>query len=192
MILTADEVERIMSQPDTKTRLGVRDRSILETFYSTGMRRVELRNLKVSDLDFERGTVLIRNAKNKRDRVIPIGERALYWINRYLNDIRPLLVRHKLPDQNYLFIGQVANRPFRLHTLTEIVSRYIKQADIGKRGSCHLFRHAMATLMLENGADIRYIQEMLGHVTIESTQIYTRVAIKKLKEVHEQSHPGNL
>ena len=191
VILTHEEAELVILQPDINTKLGIRDRAILETFYSTGMRRQELRFLKVYDLDFGRGAVTIRNTKNKRDRIIPIGARALKWINRYLEEVRASLTRYNLPDENYLFLTK-RSRPLKAHYITELVREAIASAEIGKTGSCHLFRHTMATLMLEGGADIRYVQEMLGHVTIESTQIYTHVSIKKLKEVHTMSHPARL
>ena len=191
VILTHEEAELVIFQADINTKLGIRDRSILETFYSTGMRRSELRFLKLYDLDFDRGTVMVRNTKNKRDRVIPIGARALKWIKRYLEEVRPSLLRYNLPDEDYLFLTK-RSRPLKAHYVTELVREAVLNADIGKTGSCHLFRHTMATLMLENGADVRYVQEMLGHVTIESTQIYTHVSIKKLKEVHTKSHPARL
>ena len=119
-----------------------------------------------------------------------MGRRALYWIDRYLTEVRASFLTRSRADSNYLFIGKKTNNKLKLHTLTVTVSAYIKTSNIKKVGSCHLFRHSMATLMLENGADIRYVQEMLGHVTIESTQIYTHVAIGKLKEVHKLSLPA--
>ena len=118
---------------------------------------------------------------------MPIGERALSWIEKYLVEVRPKDVVE--PDEGVLFISHLGNG-FMPHTLTDIVRGYIEQAKIGKVGSCHLFRHTMATFMLESGADIRFIQAMLGHASLETTSIYTLVSIKKLKEVHELTHPG--
>jgi len=129
----------------------------------------------------------VRLGKGRKDRVVPIGERALSWIEKYLVEVRPHEVVE--PDEGVLFISHLGNA-FMPHSLTDIVRGYIEAAKIGKVGSCHLFRHTMATLMLESGADIRFIQAMLGHASLETTSIYTLVSIKKLKEVHELTHPG--
>jgi len=186
-ILTISEVEQVFQQVDLSSRFGVRDRAILEVLYSTGMRRQELCLLKCVDLDFARGTVLIRHGKGKKDRVIPIGDRALAWVEKYLNELRFILVNE--PDNGILFLNKIGDS-IGITWLSQIVTWYIKSAKLNKSGSCHLFRHSMATLMLEGGADIRYIQQMLGHAKLDTTQLYTRVSIKKLKEVHKKTHPG--
>jgi integrase/recombinase XerD len=188
-VLTTSEVEQVIAQPDVSEPMGVRDRAILETFYSTGMRRSELMSLSLFDLDRERGTVMIRQGKGKKDRMIPIGERALNWIDRYQNEVRAELVIGR--DNTTLFLTNLGEM-FTPDRLTQVVRRYVDAANLGKTGSCHLFRHTMATLMLENGADIRYIQAMLGHAELSTTQIYTRVSIRKLKEIHTATHPGKV
>jgi integrase/recombinase XerD len=151
------------------------------------MRRMELIGLKLYDIDVDRGTVLIRQGKGRKDRMIPIGERALAWVDRYLLDVRPRLVVE--PDEGIIFLTH-EGLSFTPNRLTQLVRDYIDLADIGKRGSCHLFRHTMATLMLEGGADIRFIQQMLGHAKLETTQIYTQVSIRQLKEIHDATHPA--
>jgi integrase/recombinase XerD len=186
-VLTRSEAEEVMAQPDTSEPIGVRDRAILETFYSTGMRRSELLALSVFDLDRERGTIMIRQGKGKKDRMIPIGERAIGWIDRYQENVRPDLVIGR--GNATLFLTQ-AGDAFAPDRLTQLVREYVTAADTGKTGSCHLLRHTMATLMLENGADIRYIQAMLGHAELSTTQIYTQVSIRKLKEIHSATHPA--
>jgi integrase/recombinase XerD len=191
-LLSISEVEKIMSLCDTDratdpSGLGIRDRAILETFYSTGMRRSELMNLHCHDLDPERGTLMVRQGKGRKDRMIPIGQRALAWITRYRDEVRPALVRE--PDHGTLFLTNL-NEPFTPNRLTQLARDYIDRADIGKRGSCHLFRHTCATLMLENGADIRFIQQLLGHAELSTTQIYTQVSIQKLCQVHAATHPS--
>jgi integrase/recombinase XerD len=187
-VLTASEAEQVINQANIHNAHGIRDRAILETFYSTGIRRMELIGLRPYDLDAERGTIIVRQGKGKKDRMIPIGDRALAWIERYLVEVRPgLLVGDKSGD--VLFLNNFGE-PFSPNRITQLVREYVLAADIGKRGSCHLFRHTMATLMLENGADIRYIQAMLGHVKLETTQIYTQVSIRKLKEIHSATHPA--
>jgi integrase/recombinase XerD len=188
-VLTKSEVEQVLAQPDTTESMGLRDRAILEVFYSTGMRRSELMNLGLFDLDRERGTVMIRQGKGKKDRMIPIGERAIAWIDRYQENVRPELVIER--GNTTLFLTQ-AGEAFTPDRLTQLVRGYVNAADTGKSGSCHLFRHTMATLMLENGADIRYIQAMLGHVELSTTQIYTQVSIRRLKEIHSATHPAKV
>lgn len=186
-VLTAGEAEKVISQTDIQDPLGLRDRAILEALYSTGIRRMELINLKLYDLDVERGTVMIRQGKGRKDRMIPIGERAMAWMEKYLSDVRPSLVVE--PDQGTLFLAGYGE-PLSPNRLSQVVGEYVERAAIGKRGACHLFRHTMATLMLEGGADIRFIQEMLGHANLSATQIYTQVSIRKLKEIHTATHPG--
>jgi integrase/recombinase XerD len=188
-VLTAGEADRVLNQANVADPLGVRDRAMLETFYSTGMRRSELAGLKLYDLDIERGTVMIRLGKGKKDRMIPIGSRALAWIDKYVTEVRPALVRE--PDDGTLFLSNL-NEAFTRNRLTQMVREYVDAAQLGKRGACHLFRHTMATLMLENGADIRFIQQMLGHAELSTTQIYTQVSIRKLKEIHSLTHPARL
>lgn len=188
-ILSSDEAERILNVPDTQTPTGIRDRAMLETLYTTGMRRMELIGLSWSAIDYERGTVMIRQGKGKKDRMIPIGERALAWITKYRDDVRPHFVLGQ--DDGTLFLTQ-QGEGFSPNRLTQLVREHIEKANIGKRGSCHLFRHTMATLMLENGADIRFIQAMLGHVSLNTTQIYTQVSIRALKEIHTATHPARL
>jgi integrase/recombinase XerD len=188
-VLTAHEAETVLAVPDLGTVLGLRDRAVLETFYSTGMRRKELSDLHVQSIDAERGTVMIRQGKGKKDRLIPIGARALAWIAKYRDTARPELVVGR--DEGALFLT-VMGEPMDLSHLSQLVREYVDKAGIGKQGSCHLFRHTMATLMLENGADTRVIQAILGHASLESTQIYTHVSIRHLKSVHTATHPGRL
>jgi integrase/recombinase XerD len=186
-VLTIREIEKVLNGIDIKSPLGLRDRAILETLYSTGIRRMELCNLKNQDLNLEEGFVMIREGKNNKDRVVPIGERAIAWLDKYLWDSRPLLA----PDPDYGMVFLTTHgKPIKPKHLTCITNKYVKLAGSGKTGSCHLFRHTMATLMLDGGADIRYIQEMLGHARLETTQVYTSVSKKKLKEVHKKTHPG--
>ncbi len=185
-ILTPHEAERIMSQPKLDEPLGVRDRTILEVLYSTGLRRMELANLGVFDIDCERGTLRVEQGKGRKDRLVPIGERAVKWVERYLHDVRPQFVSE--PDHGRLFVNH-RGEPIKLNTVSSLVLDYVRAAGI-TTGSCHMFRHSVATLMLENGADIRWVQAMLGHENIASTELYTHVAIRKLKEIHTLTHPA--
>jgi integrase/recombinase XerD len=186
-ILSPGEADLVLNQCDVSTPLGIRDRSIMETFYSTGIRRSELSNLDVYDLDTRLGVLRIRSGKGNKDRVVPIGVRAIEWALKYQFDVRPGFVTD--PNENALYLGAEGLR-LSGYQLGSIVNGYIAAAETGKSGSCHLFRHSMATAMLENGADIRYIQAILGHASLETTQIYTQVSIQKLKEIHSATHPA--
>jgi integrase/recombinase XerD len=186
-VMSIREAESVLNQANVDDSLGLRDRAILETLYSTGIRRLELIGLSVYDLEVERGTLMIRQGKGKKDRVVPIGERAITWIERYTREVRPTIIVN--PNDPTLFLTHLGE-PFSTSRLTSMVREYIQKAAIGKKGSCHMFRHTMATLMLENGADVRFIQAMLGHSKLETTQIYTQVSIRKLKEVHDLTHPA--
>jgi integrase/recombinase XerD len=187
-ILTVAEVEAVCRQCMLGGALGLRDRAIVETFYATGIRRMELANLDLYDVDRDQGTLMVREGKGRKDRLIPIGERACAWIERYLNDVRPSLVVGNNDDQA-LFLNERGERLGKNH-LSEKMRAYVTAAGIEKQGACHLFRHTMATLMLENGADIRFIQAMLGHASLVSTTIYTQVSIRALKEVYARTHPA--
>ena len=186
-VLTAGEAEMVLAQPNLEHPGGLRDRAILEVFYSTGMRRMELAGLQLFDVDFDRHTIFVRQGKGKKDRMVPVGERALAWVNRYLIDVRPRWAA--VPDDNWLFLT-TDGTPFSASRLTQMTRNYIKASDVGKEGACHLFRHTMATLMLEGGADVRHIQAMLGHVRLETTEIYTQVSIRHLQQIHAACHPA--
>jgi len=188
-VLTAAEAEQIIEQTNIHDALGLRDRAILETLYSTGMRRLELVHLKLWDLDLERATVSIRQGKGHKDRIIPLGDRAAAWVRKYLEESRPQLATE--PDDKIVFLSN-AGEPFSLDYLTEMVRGYVEAANLGKHGACHLFRHTMATLMLEGGADTRFIQAMLGHADLKTTQLYTHVAIRQLQDIHRATHPAKL
>lgn len=188
-VLNEQEIEKVLLQPDLRTAPGLRDRAMMETLYSTGIRRAELLNLKINDLDRFRGLIRINLGKGQKDRIIPIGERALYWIERYLVDSRPEMIKEVSEDT--LFIS-MQGKSLDPTTITQRLHDYIKRAGIQKSGSVHIFRHTTATVMLEHGADIRLIQAMLGHADLSTTQIYTQVAVKHLKEVHDRTHPAKL
>lgn len=186
-MLTETEAEAVVNQPDVNTPLGLRNRALLEVLYSTGIRRMELGRLRECDLDFDRGVLAVLEGKGRRDRVVPIGQRALAWVKAYLDHVRPQL------DKGFgrleLFLTTYG-REFSGTGLSRLVRTQLEAAGIAKPGCCHLFRHATATLMLEGGADLRYVQQMLGHKNLSTTQIYTHVSIKKLQQVHEQTHPA--
>jgi len=186
-ILTAEEVEQILSCIDVSTPAGVRERAIIETLYSTGMRRMELAGLRLYDIDVDRGTVMVRQGKGKKDRIIPIGERAVKWLGKFITEERARYI--KGADPGTIFLNAHGGE-FNVDQVSVIVKDCIERSGVKKKGACHLFRHTMATLLLENGADVRFVQAMLGHSTLKTTEIYTHVAIKKLKEIHTAFHPA--
>jgi integrase/recombinase XerD len=194
-ILSVAEVEQVLNACDTTDPLGLRDRAMLETLYSTGMRRAELTGLRADDLDLNRGTVFVRQGKGAKDRVVPIGERACRWVERYLFQVRPDLV--DVDDDGTLFLAK-HGEGMQAKQLSVIVRNAIGRANLERfadthpNAACHLLRHACATHMLENGADIRYIQALLGHADLSTTQVYTRVSIQQLKAVHEKTHPARM
>ena len=186
-ILSADEVEQVLSQPDATTPLGLRDRAILETFYSTGIRRAELCSLNLDDIHVDRQALFVNQGKGKKDRYVPIGMRALVWIARYVEQARDKLLLDE--KERTLFVTNVGE-PINPDSLTEYSRRYIQAAGINKPGACHIFRHTMATLMHENGADLATIQIILGHEKTDTTQIYARTSLRQLLETHGRTHPA--
>jgi integrase/recombinase XerD len=184
--LSEAELKALFAMPDTSDVLGLRDRAILETLYSCGLRRSEVTKLDVEDLDRERCVLSVRQGKGGKSRTVPVGERALDWLNRYLERSRPRLELDL--GEHALFLSGYGSR-FNPNYLGNWVTRTLKAAGIEKQGSCHLLRHSCATHMLENGADIRFIQQLLGHARLDTTQIYTEVSIVALREVHTRTHP---
>ena len=161
-ILSASEVESVLNQADTSTPSGIRDRAMMEVLYSTGIRRIELVQINLEHINMDEHTLMVAHGKGDKDRMLPVGQRAINWVEKYLNHAREkLLISRKELDmsEQALFLGN-HGQGITACWLSTLVTRYISKADIGKTGSCHMFRHSMATGMLENGADIRYIQMM--------------------------------
>ena len=155
-ILSIADIEAIINEPDISTASGLRDRAILEAFYSTGIRRSELIHLALYDVDTRGGAITVRAGKGGRDRVVPLGARACAWAEKYRDEVRPQLVAGR--DEGFFFLTDFGE-PFEKNRLGDLVKGYVERAGFDVVGSCHLFRHAMATHMLENGADIRFIQD---------------------------------
>ena len=185
-LLAVADIDAILHEAEPATPAGLRDRAMLELLYATGLRRMELPALKRYDVDLARRLVFVREGKGRRDRVVPLGERAAAWLDKYLADARPQLLASEI---DALFVTDYGE-PISPAWLADKVKRYMAFAGIERPGATHLFRHACATHMLENGADIRYIQEMLGHAQLATTEIYTHVAIDKLQRIHAATHPA--
>lgn len=184
--LSAAEIQAVLAQPDVRSPTGLRDRAIVEVLYSTGIRRGECVALSIYDVEADQGVLRVRHGKGGKDRVVPIGARALDWIARYVHDVRPTWAGL---GEHTLFLSEVGN-PLVPAVLGHLVRRYLTAAGIRKTGSCHLFRHTMATALLEGGCDVRVIQEMLGHAKLDTTALYTHVGIHHLKAAHKAHHPA--
>ena len=185
-ILNPGEARKIIHAPDTKSLIGYRDRTILEVFYSTGIRKEELNNLALSDVDYEDGFLRVNNGKGGKDRVVPVGRMACRYLENYINSVRPELVRD--PHNDHLFLSLRGNK-LSVNAAWMLVKKYAKSAGIKKNVHPHTFRHTCATAMLKNNANIRVLQELLGHASLNSTQVYTHVTICDLKEIHKRCHP---
>lgn len=175
--LTVPQVDALLAVPNVADPLGVRDRAILELFYSTGLRRFELCGLDLADFHAARRTLTVRHGKGRKDRVVPVGARAIAWLERYLAEVRPRLCLDT--RQSALFLTGYGG-PFNTDVLSRMVGDWLDA--LGLKGSCHLLRHTCATHMLEGGADIRFIQQLLGHEKLDTTAIYTEVSIRQLQD----------
>jgi integrase/recombinase XerD len=185
-VLNVNEVEQILSKPNVMEALGLRDKAILELLYACGTRVSELINLKLSDLFFNDEVIRVLG-KGSKERLIPIGSSAIKWTQKYLKNSRPSLMKIS-KSENYVFLNSRGTKLSRMG-IWKIIYRYVKEADINKEVHPHTFRHSFATHLLEGGADLRAVQEMLGHADISTTQIYTHIDRDYIKQVHKQFHP---
>jgi len=183
--LSLNEVEALISQPDPRLRQGSRDKAILETLYATGMRVSESTNLKVNNVNLDIGFLRCIGKGNK-ERVIPLGKKAINSINRYLEFSRPHFLKNKTSE--FLFVNRSGNKLSR-QSIWKLIKQYAKEAKIKKPIKVHTLRHSFATHLLERGADLRSVQEMLGHSSISTTQIYTHIDKERLKKIHKMFHP---
>ncbi len=185
-VLSFNEIEKILDKPNTKNNLGLRDKAILEVLYSSGLRVSEAINLKISDLFLEDEVIRVIG-KGSKQRIIPIGSSARKWIKEYLIKVRPLLQK-RMKSENLVFLNSKGSRLSRM-AIWKIVKKYCNEAGIDKEVHPHTFRHSFATHLLEGGADLRAVQEMLGHSDISTTQIYTHIDREYVKQVHRDFHP---
>jgi len=183
--LSINEVATLLAQPNIRQLQGVRDRAVLEALYATGMRVSEAANLKKDNVNLQVG-FLRCIGKGDKERVIPLGKKAINSIERYLTAGRPKLLKGK--ESEYLFLSRFGRRISR-QSLWKIIKRYARQAGIKKPIRPHILRHSFATHLLERGADLRSVQEMLGHSNISTTQIYTHINKDRLKTIHKMFHP---
>ncbi|KRK87886.1 site-specific tyrosine recombinase XerD [Lentilactobacillus sunkii] len=185
-VLTIAEVNKLLAVPDTSKKLGVRDRAILETLYATGLRVSELVNLKLGDLHLPMN-LLQTIGKGDKERIIPISDVAVDWLNQYMKTTRVQLLDGK-SNTEYLFLN-AHGRQLTRQAIWQMIKKYVNQAGIKRHVTPHTLRHSFATHLLENGADLRIVQELLGHSDISTTQIYTHISHKHLTEVYNKFHP---
>lgn len=184
-VLTVEEVDRLLAKPDTRTPHGLRDKAMLELLYATGIRVSELTSLNLGDVDLQEAVVRCRG-KGSKERIVPVGTIAINALSAYLSGGRPRIVQD--PREKALFVNHHGSRLTR-QGFWKIVKKYAVQAGIRKEITPHTLRHSFATHLLENGADLRAVQEMLGHADISTTQIYTHITKSRLKEVYSRTHP---
>ncbi|HPD61334.1 MAG TPA: site-specific tyrosine recombinase XerD [Thermodesulfobacteriota bacterium] len=184
-VLSIAEVDSLLSQPDIKTTRGVRDRTMLELLYATGVRVSELVNLKLTSINLEVGYI-IAFGKGSKERIIPLGDTAKHYLKEYLTIARPKHEKGMISP--FLFLNP-SGKKFSREGFWKLLKRYALKAGINKKLSPHTLRHSFATHLLEQGADLRSVQIMLGHVNIATTQIYTHVTQERLKKIHKQYHP---
>lgn len=185
-VLSVEEIEKILDAPNVEDKTGLRDKAILEMFYSSGLRVSELINLKINDLYFEEEVVRVFG-KGSKERIVPMGSSAISWMKKYLLTSRPLFEK-KDKSQGFVFLNNRGTKISRM-TIWKLVDYYGKEAGLQKEIHPHLFRHSFATHLLEGGADLRAVQEMLGHSDISTTQIYTHVDRQYIKQIHKDHHP---
>ncbi len=183
--LTEDEVERLLDAPDVAQPLGLRDRAMLETLYASGLRVSELVGLPLGALNLEIGLLRVVG-KRRKERLVPLGDIAGGWLEKYLDEAPPALLKRRRSDAVFVTNrgGPMTRQHFHL-----LVDRYARRAGIDRKISPHVLRHSFATHLLEHGADLRSVQEMLGHADLSTTEIYTHVNRERLKVVHREHHP---
>jgi len=185
-VLTFEEIEAILNSPDPEDKLGLRDKALLETMYSSGLRVSEAINIHTSDLMLQEELIRVLG-KGSKERIVPIGSSAIDWISKYLINSRPSLEK-KGKSLNFVFLNSRGTKLSRMG-VWKILRRYTVEAGIKREVHPHTFRHSFATHLLEGGADLRSVQEMLGHADISTTQIYTHVDREYIKQVHRDFHP---
>jgi len=187
-VLTVKEVQKLMEQPNLSYPMEIRNRAIIEVFYTSGIRLNELISLQVHDVDFKDKVLYVRKAKGRKQRVVPLGKTARQYLKEYLDKIRP---RHskKNPQERALFLKNTSKALSR-GVISQAIREYRIKAGIKKPVSAHTFRRTCATHLIQQGADIRYVQKLLGHSRLSTTQTYTKVLPVEVKESHDNFHPG--
>jgi len=189
-VLSIDEAQKIVEMPDLSTLYGYRDRAILEVLYGTAIRKAELLHLTVQDVDLEEGVLWVRRGKGQKDRVVPLTRIACKFLETYIKSIRLDLLRGQ--QSKALFVSRRFGYSLGINALGDIVERYTREAGVKKKVTPHLWRHTCATHLLKNNANLRHVQELLGHKSLSTTERYLRLTIADLKEAHTKFHPREI
>jgi integrase/recombinase XerD len=188
-ILTPEEARAILNAPNTQKKVGIRDRAMLELFYSTGIRREEMTRLTIHDPDLQNGFLRVNKGKFAKDRVVPMGTRAVRWLREYLRNVRLPWSKAKTEERALWLSAQGKHPPICHQTIGVMIRKYAKAAGITRAVTPHVWRHTCATHLVANGANIAHVQRLLGHRSLQTTQIYTRVTIPEVKATHARAHP---
>ncbi|MBI4713456.1 MAG: tyrosine-type recombinase/integrase, partial [Planctomycetes bacterium] len=190
-ILTRDEVDKLLALPDINASAGIRDRALLETLYSTGIRLQECTNLEVSDVDYDGGYLRVNQGKGNKDRIVPLGKIACYWLKEYIRRVRPEFLKHnkKDPEHNALWVSHYLGKPLSSQIIAKLVRSYGRKAGINKKVTVHTWRRTLATHLLQAGVNLVYIQEILGHEDMRSLDRYIKVTAIEVKQTHQRTHP---
>ena len=185
--LSVQDVDKLLEQPNLGTLDGYRDKTMLETLYATGMRVSELVSVPLQNVDLKMQYVIVMG-KGSKERMLPLGRTALKYLERYISVVRPQLLHGKPEEVQELFVTSWGG-PMTRQRVNELIEAYAKSAGIMKRVTPHMLRHSFATHLLNNGTDLRVVQELLGHADISTTQIYTHMDMERLREVYDKTHP---
>jgi len=188
VVLTMQEVQKMLQQPNMSLRTGIRDRAIMEVLYATGIRAGELRELEVYDVDLKDEVLFIRKGKGRKQRVVPLGKNAAGFVKGYLEKVRPRWAKRN-PKERRLILAS-SGLPITRGNVSANLYMHARNAGVKKGASPHMFRRSCATHLIQNGADIRYVQKLLGHSNLKTTQLYTKVMPVEVKKTHKETHPN--
>ncbi len=189
-VLTKEEAKQLLNAPNTQTRIGIRNKAIIELFYSTGIRLGEMTRLAVLDVDFLNGFLRVNKGKCSKDRVVPMGNRAIHWVREYLRRVRLEWSRGQKEERAMWLSYGGSHRPIKSQAIELMIKNYARAIGFQKPVTPHTWRHTCATHMVAGGANVIYVQKLLGHRSLKTTNIYTRVSLPEVKNAHQKKHPA--
>ena len=189
VVLTQGEARALLDAPDTQTKIGIRDKAVLEMFYSTGIRLAEMARLTIHDADYKNGFVRVTKGKGGKDRVVPLGRKACDYVREYLQKVRSEWSKANRDERALWLSSKQPHGPLKSQAIEVMVKQYGREAGIKKNVTPHVWRHTCATHLVTDGANIAYVQRLLGHRSLRTTQIYTRTTIAEIKAMHTKAHP---
>ena len=191
VVLTQGEARALLDAPDTQTKIGIRDKAVLEMFYSTGIRLAEMARLTIHDADYKNGFVRVTKGKGGKDRVVPLGRKACDYVREYLQKVRSEWSKTNRDERALWLSYRDPHGPLKSQAIAVMVKHYGRKAGLPKNITPHVWRHTCATHLVADGANIAYVQRLLGHRSLRTTQIYTRTTIAEIKAMHTKAHPHN-